>query len=77
MQITVHAAKTNLSKFIAAALAGEEVIIAKGRQPVVKIVPVARNGFTIGLLKGKLTGAGPDFFAAMPEDELTLWESAE
>ena len=75
MQVTVHAAKTNLSKLIEAALAGEEVVIAKGKRPMVKIVPVAvRSGFTIGLLKDKLAGTGPDFFEPMNEDELALWE---
>ena len=77
VQVTVHAAKTNLSKLIDAALAGEEVVIAKGKRPVVKIVPVPQNGFTIGLLKGELTGAGPDFFEPMSEDDLALWEGAE
>ncbi len=62
MQVTVHAAKTNLSKLIDAALSGEEVIIAKGKKPVVKIVPIAQTTFTIGLLKGQITGDGPDFF---------------
>ncbi|MCO5118051.1 MAG: type II toxin-antitoxin system prevent-host-death family antitoxin [Burkholderiaceae bacterium] len=75
MLVSVHAAKTNLSKLIEAALAGEEVVIAKGKRPVVRIVPVAtRSGFTIGLLKGQLAGPGPDFFEPMSEDELALWE---
>jgi len=74
MQVTVHTAKTNLSKLIEAALAGEEVVIAKGKHPVVRIVPIERKAFTIGLLKGELTGAGPDFFEPMDEDELALWE---
>lgn len=74
MQVTVHAAKTNLSKLIEAALAGEEVVIAKGKRPVVKIVPVAQRAFTIGVLKGDLGGTGPDFFEPMSDDELELWE---
>ena len=75
MQFTIHASKTYLSKLIEAALAGEDVVIAKGKRPVVKIVPVAApSGFTIGLLKGELAGAGPDFFELMNEDELALWE---
>lgn len=57
-QVTVHAAKTNLSKLIDAALAGEEIVIAKGSKPVVRLVPVKQGAFPIGLLKGKL-GAGP------------------
>jgi antitoxin (DNA-binding transcriptional repressor) of toxin-antitoxin stability system len=40
MQFTVHEAKTNLSKLIRLALAGEEVIIARGDVPVVKLTPV-------------------------------------
>lgn len=77
MQFTVHAAKTNLSKLIDAALSGEEVVIAKGSKPVVKIVPIEQTSFKIGILKGKLAGEGPDFFEPMPEDELALWEGAE
>lgn len=38
--ITIHKAKTNLSKLIARALAGEEIVIARGKQPVVKLVPL-------------------------------------
>ena len=38
--VTIHAAKTNLSKLIEQACAGEEIIIARGDRPVVKLVPV-------------------------------------
>jgi antitoxin (DNA-binding transcriptional repressor) of toxin-antitoxin stability system len=74
MQVTIHSAKTNLSKLIEAALAGEEVVIARGKTPVVKLVPVPRSRFKIGLLKGQLTGLGPDFFEPMDAEELELWE---
>ena len=37
---TVHQAKTNLSKLIEQAEKGEEVIIARGDKPAVKLVPV-------------------------------------
>ncbi|RFC62530.1 type II toxin-antitoxin system Phd/YefM family antitoxin [Fulvimarina endophytica] len=76
MQVTVHAAKTHLSKLIEAAHAGEEVVIAKGKLPVAKIVPIPQGRFAIGLLKGKLTGPGPDFFEPMDESDLALWEGA-
>ena len=36
--ISIHAAKTHLSRLIARAEAGEEIIIARGRKPVVKLV---------------------------------------
>jgi prevent-host-death family protein len=40
--VTVHAAKTQLSKLIARAEAGEEVIIARGKKSVVRLVPVEK-----------------------------------
>ncbi|ALN75196.1 MULTISPECIES: type II toxin-antitoxin system Phd/YefM family antitoxin [unclassified Aureimonas] len=76
MQVTVHVAKTQLSKLIEAAIAGEEVVIAKGKRPVARIVPIAQGRFTIGLLKGQFAGEGPDFFEPMSEDELALWEGS-
>ncbi len=72
-QVTIHAAKTNLSKLIDAALSGEDVIIAKGNTPVVRLVPVAQGSFKIGVLKGKL-GTLPDFHEPMAADDLHLWE---
>ena len=39
-QASIHEAKTNLSKLIQRALAGEEVIIANAGKPVVKLVPI-------------------------------------
>jgi len=39
-QATIHEAKTHLSKLIQKALAGEDVVIAKGGQPVVRLVPI-------------------------------------
>jgi antitoxin (DNA-binding transcriptional repressor) of toxin-antitoxin stability system len=37
---TVHAANTNLSKPIERAEAGEEIVIARGKQPVARLVLV-------------------------------------
>lgn len=72
-QFTIHAAKTHLSRLIDAALNGEEIVIAKGSKPVVRLVPVARGAFKVGLLKDKL-GAGPNFFEPLEEGDLDLWE---
>jgi prevent-host-death family protein len=73
--VTIHEAKTTLSKLIAKALAGEEVIIAKGKEPAVKIVPInplpkpERIG---GRLKGVIS-IDEGFFEPLPDDELALW----
>lgn len=40
MEVNIHHAKTNLSKLIAAAESGEEVIIARNGKAAVKLVPV-------------------------------------
>lgn len=76
MQYNVHAAKSQLSKLIEAALAGEEVVIAKGAKPVVRLVAIPQSGFKFGALAGKL-GDVPDFLETLPEDELEAWEGAE
>jgi prevent-host-death family protein len=75
MQFTVHAAKTQLSKLIDAALAGEEVVIAKGSKPVVRLVPIAKSGFKLGILSGQI-GEVPDFLEPMSEEDLALWEGS-
>lgn len=55
MQVSIHEAKTQLSKLIAAAERGEEVIIARRDKPVVKLSMI--EGFSgktrIGGLEGK------------------------
>lgn len=72
--VTVHEAKTNLSRLIAAVLAGEEVVIARGKVPAVKLVRVEPKPKRVpGLLKGKIE-LGPEFFEPLPDDELALWE---
>ena len=73
-QVTVHAAKTQLSRLIAAAIVGEDVLIAKGGKPIVRLVPIPQGRFRIGLLADRLKDPPPDFLAPMNEDDLGLWE---
>jgi len=42
MQVNVLEAKTQLSKLVKAALEGEEVIIARNGEPMVKLVPMKK-----------------------------------
>lgn len=73
MQFSVHTAKSQLSKLIDAALRGEEVVIAKGSQPVVRLVPVPQQRRLVGALDGHVSV--PDgLFDALSEDELREWE---
>jgi prevent-host-death family protein len=72
--ISIHAAKTHLSRLIARAEAGEEIVIARGRKPVVKLVPIEapKPKRVFGSMKGQFT-VGPEFFEPMSEEELALW----
>ncbi len=40
MEYSIHEAKTHLSRLIRSALSGEEVVVTKGKIPVVKISPI-------------------------------------
>jgi antitoxin (DNA-binding transcriptional repressor) of toxin-antitoxin stability system len=43
IQVTIHEAKTHLSRLVQAALAGEEIVIARGKQPMVRLVAIAEQ----------------------------------
>lgn len=79
MIYTVHQAKTQLSKLLAQAEAGEEVIIARGKAPAVRLMPIAkttpavRQDRTPGAWKGRFEWSD-SFFDPLPADELALWE---
>jgi len=72
---TIRAAKTNLSKLIERAEAGEEVVIARGKKPVARLVPVGvpahiRRRRAFGMLKGRLKLPDSVFFDPLPEEDL-------
>ena len=39
--VTIHEAKTHLSRLIDEALGGEQIVIARGKTPVAKLMPIA------------------------------------
>jgi prevent-host-death family protein len=68
----MHEAKSQLSKLVDAALAGEEVVIARAGKPAVRLIPA---GALPGRKLGKLAGTVPDkvldaLLAPLP-DEVT------
>jgi len=61
-QVTIHEAKTHLSRLIQRALAGEEIVIAKGKQPLVQLVVVPE------MRQQRRLGGSPDLIKYMAED---------
>lgn len=72
VMVNMHQAKTELSKLVARALAGEEVIVTRNGKPVVRLVPVVQERVP-GFAKGKIR-VGPDFDAPLPEEVLRSFE---
>ncbi len=58
VQVNVVEAKAKLSELIDRALAGEEIVIAKGNRPMVDLVPHKRRPVVFGFLKGKSSVSG-------------------
>lgn len=73
----VHDAKTNLSKLMDRAHAGEEIVLAKAGVPYAKLVPYANPA-----KPSRKPGRWPElrnisaeaWFDPLPEDELAAWE---
>ncbi len=73
--VTIHKAKTELSRLIEKACRGEEIVIARGKTPVVRLVAIGdkKGQRKPGALRGKLK-VGPEFFEPLPPEELEAWE---
>ena len=68
--VNMHQAKSSLSRLVERALAGEEVIIARNGEPLVKLVPVPKQKQprVPGKYKGQIW-IGPDF--EFTDEEIT------
>jgi prevent-host-death family protein len=70
--VNTHYAKTHLSRLLAQAAAGEEIVIAKAGKPVARLVSLEKPSQQrrLGFVEGRLTDA---FFEPLPQDELDAW----
>lgn len=75
IKVTMHQAKTELSRLVVRALAGEEVIITRAGKPVVRLEPV-RMAREPGSAQG-LIEISEDFDAPLPDDLLAVFEDTE
>ena len=74
-QVTIQEAKTDLSRLLRRVAAGEEIVIAKGRHPVARLVPYAPPVAerVPGTGKGEIWLSG-EFDAPLPDDVLDDFE---
>ena len=77
-QVNIHEAKTELSKLVERAEAGEEVLIARAGKPVAKLVPLNRGHGRrkLGLLDGKFR-IPDDFNKPLPASVLRAFEGGK
>ncbi|MGI3900320.1 MAG: type II toxin-antitoxin system Phd/YefM family antitoxin [Janthinobacterium lividum] len=67
---TVHGAQTQLSKLLAQVQDGEEVVIARGKEPVARLVPFqSAKPRRPGALNGRIA-LTPAFFEPLSADEI-------
>jgi prevent-host-death family protein len=76
MNITVHKAKTNLSKILLQVEEGEEVVVCRGKLPVAKIVPYKdghRERPPVGQRTSKPFKIPERVFDPLSQEELKEW----
>ena len=73
MLVNVHDAKTQFSKLLEQAHAGQEIILAKAGKPYARMMPLAPAApkRRRGRVKGIVDAA---FFDPLPDAELGAWE---
>lgn len=73
-QVNIHEAKTQLSKLVEKAGAGEEIVIARAGRPVARLVPLNKPAKRVpGRLKGKIK-VTDELMKPLPDDVVALFE---
>ena len=74
--MTIHEAKTTLSKLLAATSEGEEIIVCKGDRPVARLVPYRRSTFKrprVGEITSPPVTYSADCFAPLSGEDAEAW----
>jgi prevent-host-death family protein len=75
MQVNVHEAKADLSRWLERVVVGEEVVILKAGKLIANLVPIksSRSGFKLGSAKGEFV-VPEDFNDPLPKEiEDSFW----
>jgi prevent-host-death family protein len=76
IEITIHKAKTGLSRLVARVEAGEEVVVCRGKEPVAMLVPFRKSTGRrpkVGTITSAPVKIQPGCFAPLTEDEMAEW----
>lgn len=77
-EVTTHDAKTRLSSLIARVLQGEDIVICRGKQPLVRLVAVAEQPQkarrpVVGTITSDAVSWSDDAFSPLTAGELEEW----
>ncbi len=73
-QVNIQTAKTTLSDLILRAEAGEDVVIARRGEPVVRLTPIKRTGPRAFGAYPALKECSDEALMPLDDDELSAWE---
>ncbi|MSP60281.1 MAG: type II toxin-antitoxin system prevent-host-death family antitoxin [Myxococcales bacterium] len=74
--VTIHEAKTHLSRLLAGLADGEEVVVCKGSQPIARIVPLRPDSVRrpkVDERTSRRVKYSKDCFAPLSDHELEDW----
>ena len=73
--VRVHEAKTHLSRLLRRVSAGEEIVIARGDEPIARLVPVGSGRRRVLGQDRGLFQVPDDFDAPLPPEVMEAFES--
>ncbi len=73
--VTIHEAKTHLSRLLQRVQRGEELVIARGRTPIARLVPYRESERELGTLTGLIVRMDQSFDD--PLDDFAPYMAAE
>lgn len=76
-EVNVHEAKTHFSRLLQRVAAGEEIVIARGGQPVARLVPIERPARRLFGMDRGLFEVPADFDAPLPDDLQVAFEGSD
>jgi prevent-host-death family protein len=73
-EVSVHEAKTHLSRLLRRVAMGEEILISRGGEPIARLVPATHGKTrTLGIDRGRFV-LPEDFDSQLPADVLEDFE---